>query len=404
MINESSNKLTVRSIFIALVVAFATFAGSYGQFQLPPLQTLVMANAGLSESQYVSAFSAPMLPGLLLSLVAGVLIDRYGFRKMIFLALVITFVGALGRSFCHSYALFWIAMAFTGVAPTFVQSNNAKIMSSYVPADKISFAIGIVMLGGASASFFGSATTHLFPGTTSAYVFSGILVAVAIALWLGCIHEKKSPAAAEGGVPAETKVSVGEALRAVIRSGKVWRVGLCMFFVESCFMSVSSTAPNALMELGYQPGTAGLLAGILSVGSPLGGLIGAPLAIRTGRPKLCMMVLAGLTVIVFPLLWSAESVVLCAFAFFLLGFCFGTCLITSNSLPIRFPEIGQRYAGTAGGLINTILMAGGFFIPSFIITPLSGGDYHKQFLICTAALGVGFLLMFLIPSIREKEN
>lgn len=401
MNNEPSSKLTTRSILIALVVAFATFAGSYGQFQLPPLQDLVMANAGLNESQYVSAFAAPMLPGLLLSLVAGVLIDRYGFRKMIFLALAISFVGALGRSVCHSYVLFWIAMAFTGVAPTFVQSNNAKIMSNYVPPEKISFAIGIVMLGGASASFFGSATTHLFPGTTSAYIFSGILVAAAIVLWLCCIKENKLSSQSQAAQP---QVSVGEALRAVVRSGKVWRIGLCMFFVESYFMSISSTAPSALKELGYQPGTAGLLAGILSIGSPLGGLFGAPIAVRTGRPKLCMMILTGITLVTFPLLWDSESIFLCALAFFLVGFCFGTCLITSNSLPIRFPEIGQRYAGTAGGLINTVLMAGGFFMPSFVITPLAGGDYHRQFLICTASLAVGFLLMFLIPSIREKDN
>lgn len=400
MKNDTS-KLTARSVFIALVVAFATFAGSYAQFQLPPLQELVMANAGLSESQYVSAFSAPMLPGLLLSLVAGVLIDRYGYRKMIFLALAVSFVGALGRSLCHSYFFFWIAMALTGIAPTFVQSNNAKIMSNYVPAEKLSFAIGIVMLGGSAASFFGSATTHLFPGTTSAYVFSGILVAVAIALWLSCIKEKKS---ASDAAAAEEQVSVREALKAVIRSKNVWRVGLCLVFVQSCFMSISSTGPSALKELGYQPGTAGLLAGILSIGSPLGGLIGGPLAIRTGRPKLCMMVLAGITIVAFPLFWSSESLFLCGLAFFLVGFCFGTCLITANSMPIRFPEVGQRYAGTAGGLINTIMMAGGFFLPSFVITPLSGGDYHRQFLICTADLFIGFLCMFLIPSIREKKD
>ena len=400
MKNETSSKLTARSVFIALVVAFATFAGSYGQFQLPPLQNLVMENAGLTESQYVSAFAAPMLPGLLLSLVAGVLIDRYGHRKMIFLALAVSFIGALGRSVCHSYFLFWIAMALTGFAPTFVQANNAKIMSNYVPTEKLSFAIGIVMLGGASASFFGSATTHLFPTTTAAYVFSGILVAVAIVLWLSCIKEKK----VSGAQATEEQVSVREALRAVIRSGHVWCIGICMFFVQSYFMSISSTAPSALKELGYQPGTAGLLAGILSIGSPLGGLIGAPLAIRTRRPKLCMMVLAGITLVTFPLLWASKSVAVCALAFFLVGFCFGTCLITSNSLPIRFPEIGQRYAGTAGGLINTISMAGGFFVPSFVITPLSGGDYRKQFLVCTAVLFLGFLAMFLIPSIRDTED
>jgi len=403
MKQSSSAKLSPRSIAVALIVAFAAFAGSYGQFQLPPLQELVQAAAGLNESQYVQAFSSPMLPGLLLSLVAGVLIDRYGYRKMIALSLVISLVGALGRSLCHSFVPFLLTMALTGVAPTFVQSNNAKIMSDYEPKEKLSVAMGIVMLGGSMASFLGSSTTHLFPSTTSAFVFSGIVIIAAIALWLTCIREsgvkKDAPAA-----PAEAGVSVGAALKAVIRSKKVWRTAVCMFFVQSFFMSISSTAPIALKTLGYEPGVAGLLAGILSIGSPLGCLIGAPLAMKSGRPKLCMQILAAVTAVVFPLIWASRNAVVCAVAFFMVGFCFGTCLIAAASFPIRFPEIGQRYAGTAGGLINTVQMAGGVLMPSFVITPLAKGDYNRQFIICCIFLGVGFLFMFLIPSIREKKN
>ena len=398
MKKQAGSGLTLYGIFIALIVALATMAGSYNQFQLPPIQEMVQESANLSPAQYVQAFSSPMLPGLFLSLVAGVLIDRFGYRKMIALSLVVSTIGAAGRIFCSSYLPFFISMALTGFAPTFVQSNNAKIMSNYVPKEQISVAMGVVMLGGSAASFLGSSTTHLFPSAKAAYLCATVLGIVALVLWLLCIRQKS------GSGEAETTVSVASALKNVLRSAKVWRIAVCMFFVQGFFMSVSSTGPSALKSLGYAPATAGLLTGMLSIGSPLGCLIGAPLAIRSGKPKQCMLAITLVTAILFPLLWTSTNIVVCTFTFFLCGFCFGTDMITIASLPINLPEIGQKYAGTAGGLINTVAMAGGFGLSSYVIAPLANGDFRVQFLLAAAALGLGFLAMFLIPHIELKKQ
>jgi len=393
----SNQKKRPHWLFIAIIVAFGCFSGTYAQFQLPPLQDQVQEMAGLTPSQYSQVFAAPMLPGLLLSLVAGVLIDCFGYRKMIALALIISTLAAGLRAVSGSYLPFFICMALTGVAPTFVQANNAKIMSNYVPHDKLSLALGVVMMGGAVASFIGSSTTHLFPTPASAYLFSVLLGIISLTLWLTCIR-KKQPTAEN--VEQEESVSVGEALKAVSRSKNVWRIGLCMLFVHCFYMSISSTAPSALKSVGYDPGAAGLLASILSIGSPLGNLIGGPLAIRSGRPKLCLMVVAGITAICFPLMWASSSFVLSALAFLLGGFCFGTGMISIASMPILLPEVGQKYAGTAGGLINTMEMVGGMVVSSYVIAPLANGDFHLQFLLSTGALVLGFFSMLLIPKLN----
>lgn len=398
MENTTNSRKSYLWVFIALIVALAAMAGSYGQFQLPPLQDQVQAEANMTPAQYTQAFTAPMLPGLCLSLVAGVLIDRFGYRKMIALALLVSTLGTVGRVFCSSFFPYVLAMVLTGVAPTFVQSNNAKIMSNYVPPEKLSFAIGVVMLGGSLANYLGTATTHLYPSTTAAYISSGILGLVAIVLWLLCLREKKQPAE-KSAAAAEAPVTMGAALKNVVRSGNVWRIGLCMFFVETAFMSVTSTAPSALKSLDYDPGTAGLLAALLSVGSPIGNMLGAPLIIRSGKPKLCLFVIFGVTAVAFPLLWSSSSVVLCAIAFLLLGFSFGCGLITIASLPIRLPEIGQKYAGTAGGLINTMEMAGAFLLATYVIAPIANGNFRLQFLLAAGMLALGCLSVLLIPKL-----
>lgn len=394
MENTTNSRKSYLWVFIALIVALAAMAGSYGQFQLPPLQDRIQAETGMSPAQYTQAFTAPMLPGLCLSLVAGVLIDRFGYRKMIALALLVSTLGAAGRIFCNSFFPYVVAMVLTGIAPTFVQANNAKIMSNYVPPEKLSFAIGVVMLGGSTANYLGTSTTHLYPSTTAAYVCSGILGLVAIVLWLLCLKEKKQPADKQS---AEAPVTMGTALKTVIRSKNVWRIGLCMFFVETAFMSVTSTAPSALKSLNYEPGTAGLLAALLSVGSPIGNMLGAPLIIRSGKPKLCLFVIFAVTAVAFPLCWAAKSMVLCGFAFLLLGFCFGCGLITIASLPIRLPEIGQKFAGTAGGLINTMEMAGAFLLATYVIAPIANGDFRLQFLLAAGMVALGCLSVLLIP-------
>ena len=400
MENKTKSRGSYFWVFIALIVALAAMAGSYGQFQLPPLQDRIQAETGMSPAQYTQAFTAPMLPGLCLSLVAGILIDRFGYRKMIALALIISTLGAVARVFLHSYFPFVVAMTLTGVAPTFVQSNNAKIMSSYVPPEKLSFSIGVVMLGGSIANYLGTSTTHLYPSTTAAYVASGILGLVAIVLWLLCLKEKKT----EVKATEEAPVTMGAALKTVIRSANVWRIGLCMFFVETAFMSVTSTGPSALKSLGYEPGTAGLLAAMLSVGSPIGTMIGAPLIIRSGKPKLCLFVITAVTAVAFPLCWAADSMFLCGLAFFLFGFCFGSGLITIASLPIRLPEIGKKYAGTAGGLINTMEMAGAFLLATYVIAPIANGDYRLQFLLAAGMIALACLSVLLIPKLDLSKT
>ena len=400
MENQTSSRKKYFWVLIALIVALAAMAGSYGQFQLPPLQDRIQAETGMTPAQYTQAFTAAMLPGLCLSLVAGILIDRFGYRKMIALALIISTLGAVARIFCTSAFPYIAAMTLTGIAPTFVQSNNAKIMSNYVPPERLSFAIGVVMLGGSLANYLGTSTTHLYPSTTAAYVASGILGVVAIALWLLCLKEKKT----ETRSAQEPQVTMGAALKNVVRSVNVWRIGLCMFFVETAFMSITSTAPSALKSLGYEAGTAGQLAALLSIGSPIGNMLCAPLIIRSGKPKLCLFVITAVTAVVFPLCWAADSIILCGLAFFLMGLCFGCGLITIASLPIRLPEIGQKYAGTAGGLINTREMAGGFLLATYVIAPIANGNYVLQFWLCAGMLALATLSVLLIPKLDLSKT
>ena len=401
---EQKSTMKRRAIAVTAAATFMCFAGVYPQFQLAPIQGLVQEAANLTAAQYTRAFTAPNIPGVLFSLVSGILIDRFGHRRMIALALALGAVGAFGRLACGSYLPFLIAMALTGLTPTFAMSNSAKIMSHYAPKERLNVNIAIMMLGASLASFIGASTSHLYPSAHSAFWVAGSLAVAALVVWLLCVRGKAHGGGAETAAAAEEKISIRAALRSVVSSGRIWRLGICMVFLQTMYITISSSAPSALRSVGYSAGQAGLIAGMLSIGSPLGSLFGSSLALRSKNPKRFLNILTAVTALVFPLLWSSKIMAVSIAAFMLAGFCYSTTKITVFSMPIRFSEVGQKYAGTAGGLINMMQNLGGFFLPAYVVVPLAGGNYHRMFLLIGVAAGLGCLCTFLIPRLPRSQQ
>lgn len=388
-------------LVIIAVTAAAQFAATFPQFQLPPIQNLIISQLGLSQSQYVQAYTAPMLPAVLLSLTAGLLVDRFGPKPVIGAALVLSTLGTALRLFAGSYWPFLLAMALTGVAPACIHANSAKIMGQWFPKEKLGLAMGVMMLGGQLSNFTATATTALFSGVSAVYVFSLCLCAGSIAVWF--LFAKNRNPRQEAQKKADDQ-SVLQMLRVVIRSGKLWTMGLCLLFTMGFFMTVASSAPSALQSLGYSPKLASLMAAALSVGSTAGQLLGSALAVRSGNPRRFMKLVMALAAAVVPFAWRGGSPVFSVTALLLTGFAYGTCQITIMSMPTNLPEIGYRYAGTAGGLLAMVQMLGAIIIPSRILVPLAGGSYVLLFFLAAGSLLISLALVFALPDIRATAD
>ena len=399
MLQTKPSAFLSKGAVIVAVTALAQFASTFAQYQLPPIQQDIIDQVGLTQSQYVQCYTAPMLPAVLLALCAGVLVDRMGPKPVIGTALIFSAAGSAARIFCHGYLPYLLAMAMTGIAPAFIHSSASKIMGQWFPRERVSFAIGLMMLGGSAANFVATSTTALLPSTLSVYLLGTALCVVSLALWV--IFMKNT----SGG--ARQRESSLEGLRRAVRSKTVWLISLCMLFNMGFYMTVASSAPNALQSLGYTPETASLIASALSIGSPLGCRGGSDRAWKSGNPKRFMQVVIVVGAVGMPLLWSAPSPALSAIAVFAAGFCYGTCQVTIMAIPARLDEIGHRFAGTAGGMLTTVQMVGAILLPSRVFVPLSGGDYNTLFLIASASLVFSFLLLFAVKidaRVREEAQ
>ena len=405
--NTETKKSGVGKLGVLFVLALATaqFATTYSQFQLSPIQQNIMREVGMTASQYVQAFTAPMLPAVFLSFVSGLMVDKLGPQRVIGVALLISVIGGVARIWCGSYVPYLLAMACTGLAPAFIHSNSAKIIGPHFPRERLGSALGFALLGGNLANVFGVSTTAFLPGSIWAYSLSGIFGVLAFCLWLficGYTRKQPQPVSTKSEEKYEATIPLLQMIRTVVRSRITWLVSISMLFMQAYQMTISSTAPSALRSLGYSAGTASLMASCLSIGSPVGCLLGPSLLARTKKPRQVLQIMILCAAVAMPLLWHTTSPVLTLLVMFYSSFCYGTCQVSMMAVPSGLPEIGRRYAGTAGGLLTTVQMVGAVTLPSWVLVPLAGENY--VFLYCMAGfcMVIAVAVMCLIPGSALK--
>ena len=150
---------------IAAIIFLISAVGSYPQYQLSPLAYLIMPELELSLAQFSAVFSSPMIPGILLSLIAGILSDKYGVKRCMGIAGIISLTGVILRIFLGttSYTGLLICMILSGVIATFNNANFGKIIGSWFPLERVGIMVGIASTGSTFAMAAAMSTTALMP-------------------------------------------------------------------------------------------------------------------------------------------------------------------------------------------------------------------------------------------------
>ena len=102
--------------------------------------------------------------------------------------------------------------------------------------------------------------------------------------------------------------------------------------------------------------------------------------------------------------WLTDSAVLRNILIPLCGLCLGGLLPTLLSIPAVLPEIGPDTIGAAGGLITTVMMAGAFLLPSYVVTPIAGGINDTAFLILLTAAVILGAVFLLLPNVSIRKR
>jgi nitrate/nitrite transporter NarK len=397
MSDDAKAALSPHRWIILAVAMLAAFIGSYAQFQLPPLAYKLMPALHLSTSQFAALMGGPMTGSIFICLLGGTLADRYGVKKVVTVGLIFAVIGCTFRYAVTSFWPFLILTILAGLASGLLISNISKLFGAWFPQQQMGTIMGIFMTSPMLAMFAGTATTALFPSDASAFIFSGVLCLIILILWL--VFAKNKPE----GVPELPMLPAIQYLGKAARSRSVWLAGVGMFFVMGCSMTFTSFLPNVLHDMrGIDPVRAGFYGSVSTLGGVFGSFFGPVICKRMGymKPYLVLIALLGAAGTFWS--WQLPIGAVIIVAMIIAGFLQNALAPLFLSLPMLLPEIGPRYAGSAGGIISTLQVIGAVVIPTFIVTPLAGTNATILFGLAAVCLALISIPALFLPELGSK--
>ena len=381
---------------IAALLFLAQFVGNYGDFQLAAIPARIYAAFGLTDMQFSSLVTAPMLPSIFLSIIIGLLVDRFGIPKIVGLWLLLAAAGFVLRCFAQDYTVMLIAMALSGCGCMIVNSNIAKLASALYPMDKVSRVVGILMGGANAATAVAFATTSMISSLRVIFLIPAAASVVIVALWAlfardSVFSENRAPAE-----ETEGKAQMADSLKLCLRSRSLWLAGFSLFLILGSSMVLTNFHVTALTTLkGYSEALAGSFNSVLMVGAFLGSVF-LPIFVTKKPDK------APVAVFVMLLISAATSygmIALPAWGIYICSFINGALrsgvIAVLMMTPVLLREIGPKNAGTAGGFIITLQLIGNVVVPTYIVVPLGGGNLMTYFVLATAIMALAAVVCFL---------
>ena len=384
---------------ITAVICFAVFfIGTYAQYQLSPMAMEIMSTLNIDETQYSLLFTFCMFPALVLSIVSGMLCDKFGIKATVAVAVGLSTLGIVVRIFAPNYTSMLLCMLVLGLGCMFLTATSAKILAPHFTGEKLGSMMGFVNAGSTVAMFVALATTAWFPSVKAAFTFAAVLSVLVFLSWIFLVKQPKAENA--GAAPS---ASMMESLKVCLSNRYIWISGLTLMFLMTPQVIVSSFLPQALqIEKGMDSVTAGYMTSVYMLGAIAGSIFGPQIFAKCKSGRVFLTACSAITAVGVALGWNIPNPILLAAVMFLCGAGISTYVPLLYSLPISLPGIGPAYAGTAGGLSATIQILGATVVPTYVLTPLFGSNFNSLFLAAGCVAALSLITANLLPMYGKK--
>lgn len=392
-------KLSSYRWVILAIAALLDAISSYIQFQISALAVQIMPALHISPAQFQSLLMAPMLIAVFLSIPAGSLADKFGAKKIVSIGLVVSVIGAYGRLVANSFITMMITLLLFGVYMALLNANTLKIFGIWFKQDT-NMAMGVFFASASVGIMLSQATSSMFPSVKSAYIFSSTLLLVLAICWM--LFVKDTPKGEEVPQP-QVKQGKSESslefFEAAAKSKKTWYVALAVGFGMGASEAFSGILPQAFAARGMSPASAGAVAAVATIGSLCGSLFGPAIINKAKKAKPLMIIITALGGLLMAVTWYIPLGMPLTIAL-ILGGVFGAMTgPIMQAMPITFPEIGPKNAGSAGGLVGTVSLLLSYGVP-VIISAIAGKNYAMTFVI----QGVVFMIQIIVLAVLPDAN
>ena len=332
----------------------------------------------------------------ILSIPAGVVADRFGYRTPLLLAGLATTAFAFLRPLAGGFPLL---LAFTVgllVPQPFLINAVADVVNRHFPEEEAATATGV----GTMAIFLGITVGLIAtPGLVSVIGIRGSqtayagVSAVALAIfWLAV------PRPVPDRLAASQELGVRESLARVLHSSTQWRLSVALFLGFGFYLGITSWLEEILAQRGIGEGGAGLVAGMITVAGMLGSVALGLASDALGRRKPFLLA-AG--IVSAPSLWllgHLGSLGLLVAVAFVMGFFLLPALPIAIAVASEDASLGPEVGSTAVGVMLLARNLGGAVVVGLMgLLKSASGTFDSGIAVITALALVIVLVALSVP-------
>jgi cyanate permease len=362
-----------------LYTAFGLTATSIAPLVLP-----IEEDLGISHAAMGSVMGAWQLVYIFAAMPGGVLLDRLGGQRALFIGGMIIALSAFGRAAADDYLLLLLAVGLFGIGGPLISSGAPKVVSLLFTGSDRGLAMGIYMTGPAIGGVVSLTLTHsvLLPtfGTWRGVMllWAGVATAASV-LWLFIAGRAGLRGAELKAASVTEKRPQGEVMGELIRTRAVQVVLLMSVGVFLFNHGLNNWLPEVLRSHGLPIIEASYWAALPTVI----GIAGSLLIPRLATPERRFTILLGLCVaaLLASLLLQFPDGPLQTLGLIMQGIARSALMTVLVLTLVELPGIGESRAGTASGMFFSAAEIGG------VIGPLSLGILYDSTHTFTAGLG-----------------
>lgn len=395
---EEKEKLPGYRWVILLAVCLICFMANFMQYQVSAWGVVVMDTLGVDVAGLTNLMLMPMLTAVFLSIPAGSLADRYGVKIVVSVGLILSVIGGFIRFFMiGSFPAQLISMFMIGCGISCLNANLAKVLGTWFK-QQTSLAMGVFYAASCAAIVVAQAFSTMFPTLEISYLVAAIVLAVVAAIWI--LFMSNVPK----GESLPEPEPVIKYLKIAAKSRNVWCIALAYGLTLASTTAYCSILPSALeLARGVETTMAGSMAAIITVGSFFACFAGPAAVLKLGKNKPFLVITTIIAAAVMIANWFLPLGTVMWVVLVVNGFMTALSGPIIQAMTPDLPEIGVKYAGSAGGIIGTVGLLCSYFVP-VIVSTVVGGNWTANLCVESVLFLLSLVPILLLPETGAKAK